>query len=74
MWNLKVTGPACCVDFSPVDHWTGLGFENGSVQLIDSDGAIRWERNIDTQIVAIKILEKKKRVAVLDEGGSIGML
>ena len=61
LWDLLVTGPICCIDFSPQDHWTGLGFEDGSVQLIDSDGNICWERNIDRPIIDIKILEQKKK-------------
>ncbi|MGV7222438.1 MAG: hypothetical protein ACQ9MH_13015 [Nitrospinales bacterium] len=71
LWNRKVTGPACCIDFSPKNHWTALGFEDGSVQLIDKEGSVCWERNIDSHIMDIKILESKKRVAVLDEGGRL---
>jgi outer membrane protein assembly factor BamB len=71
LWNRKVSGPVCCIDFSPKDHWTALGYENGNVQLIDNEGSVCWERNIDAHIMDIKILESKKRVAVLDEGGRL---
>ena len=71
LWNRKISGSVCCIDFSPKDHWTALGYEDGNVQLIDNEGSVCWERNIDSHIMEIKILESKKRVAVLDEGGRL---
>lgn len=71
IWDRKIAGPLCCVDFSPRDHWAALGFDDGGIQLIDETGNKRWEINIDSPILDIKIMEGKKRIVVLDERGRL---
>lgn len=71
IWDRKIVGPLCCVDFSPRDHWVALGFDDGNIQLIDESGNKCWEINIDSPILDIKIMEGKKRIITLDERGRL---
>ena len=60
-------GPVRSIDFSPTDHWTAVGFNNGDVQAIDPNGKVVWEDNVGPPVLQVRILPVKKRIVVLNE-------
>lgn len=67
MWSADIDGPVQSIDFSPTDHWTAVGFANGDVQAIDSNGKVVWENNVGPAVLQVRILPLKKRIVVLNE-------
>jgi len=67
LWALEIEGDVSCLDFSPDDHRTALGYDDGHVQLIDPTGTPDWEFNLGPPVRQVKILPLKKRVIALDE-------
>ena len=67
LWTRWVDGPLTCLDFSPVHHWTALGYEDGTVQMVDNQGAEAWTAGIDVPVHHVRVADLKKRVITLDE-------
>ncbi|QPJ60465.1 MAG: PQQ-binding-like beta-propeller repeat protein [Candidatus Nitronauta litoralis] len=67
LWTRWVDGPLTCIDFSPVHHWTTLGFDDGAVQLIDDQGHEACRTSIDIPIHHVRVADYKKRIITLDE-------
>ncbi len=67
LWALEIEGHVNCLDFSPDDQRTALGFDDGHVQMINSAGNPDWEIHLGPPIKQVKILPIKKRVVALDE-------
>ena len=44
-----------------------LGFENGVVHFLDADGKLVWEADVAQPVKSVKILDRKKKVAILNE-------
>lgn len=67
LWTRWVDGPLTCVDFSPLQHWTALGYEDGNVQLIDDQGYESFCTSINLPVSHLRIADSKKRIITLDE-------
>ncbi len=67
LWTRWVDGPLTCADFSPVHHWTALGYDDGTVQLIDEQGHETTRTCIDISVHHIRVADSKKRIITLDE-------
>ena len=67
LWKRDIPGQLNSVDFSPEQHWVALGFENGVVHFLDADGKLVWEADVAQPVKGVKILDRKKKVAILNE-------
>jgi len=67
LWKRDVPGDLNSVDLSPEHHWVALGFDNGTVHFLDADGKLVWEADVGQPVKAVKILARKKKVAILNE-------
>ena len=55
------------MDLSPDQHQVALGFENGVVHFLDAEGKLVWEAEVGQPVKSVKILARKKKVAILNE-------
>ena len=67
LWKRDIPGPLTSVDLSSEHHWVALGFENGVVHFLDAEGALVWEADVGQPVKSVKILDRKKKVAILNE-------
>jgi len=67
LWQREIPGQLTSVDFSPEHHWVALGFENGGVHFLDAEGKLVWEADVGQPVKGVKILARKKKVAILNE-------
>jgi outer membrane protein assembly factor BamB len=67
LWKREIPGQLTSVDLSPEHHWVALGFENGVVHFLDADGKLVWEADVSQPVKGVKILARKKKVAILNE-------
>ena len=67
LWKRDIPGEVTAVDFAPDDHSTLLGFDNGVVHFIDSQGNLAWEADVAQPVKDVKILPSRKMVAILNE-------
>jgi outer membrane protein assembly factor BamB len=67
LWKREIPGQLNSVDLSPEQNWVALGFENGVVHFLDADGKLVWEADVSQPVKGVKILARKKKVAILNE-------
>ncbi len=67
LWKREIPGYLTSVDLSPEHHWVALGFENGGVHFLDAEGKLVWEAEVGQPVKRVKILARKKKVAILNE-------
>lgn len=67
LWNRELGVLPQCLEFSGRWRFTGLGFANGNLHLLDEAGKTLWETRLDSGILDLKIQEGRKRLAVLTE-------
>ncbi len=67
LWKRDVPGQLTSVDLSPEHHWVALGFDNGVVHFLDAEGKLAWEADVGQPVKSVKILARKKKVAILNE-------
>jgi len=67
LWKRDIPGQLTSVDMSPEQHQVALGFENGAVHFLDADGKLVWEADVGQPVKGVKILSRKKKVAILNE-------
>jgi len=67
LWKRDIPGQLTSIDLSPDQHQVALGFENGVVHFIDAKGGLIWEADVGQPVKNVKILERKKQVAILNE-------
>jgi outer membrane protein assembly factor BamB len=71
LWKRDIPGELTSVDLSPEHHWVALGFENGNVHFLDAGGKLVWEADVGQPVKKVKILARKKKVAILNEYGQL---
>jgi len=67
LWKRDIPGQLTSMDLSPTHHWVALGFENGVVHLLNAEGKLVWEAEVGQPVKGVKILARKKKVAILNE-------
>lgn len=67
LWKRDIPGPLTSVDLSPEHHWVALGFDSGAVHFLDAEGKLVWEADVAQPVKSVKILARKKKVAILNE-------
>jgi outer membrane protein assembly factor BamB len=67
LWKRDIPGELTAIDLSPEDHWVALGFENGVVHFLDGESKLVWEAEVGQPVKGVKILARKKKVAILNE-------
>ena len=67
LWKRDIPGQLTSMDLSPEHHWVALGFENGVVHFLDGEGKLVWEAEVGQPVKGVKILARKKKVAILNE-------
>ncbi len=67
LWKRDIPGQLTSMDLSPEHHWVALGFGNGVVHFLDGDGKLAWEADVGQPVKGVKILARKKKVAILNE-------
>ncbi len=71
LWSKAIYRDTACIVFSPRDHWTALGFENGEVQLLDGTGKQTWSKVMKAPVVDLGISEFTKTFTLLTSGGEL---
>jgi outer membrane protein assembly factor BamB len=67
LWKRDIPGQLTSMDLSPEHHWVALGFEDGGVHFLDEEGKLVWEAEVGQPVKGVKILARKKKVAILNE-------
>ena len=67
LWKRDIPGQLTSMDLSPEHHWVALGFENGVVHFLDGESNLVWEAEVGQPVKKVKILARKKKVAILNE-------
>ncbi len=67
LWKRDIPGRLTSMDLSPEHHWVALGFENGVVHFLNGESKLVWEAEVGQPVTGVKILARKKKVAILNE-------
>jgi outer membrane protein assembly factor BamB len=67
LWKREISGQLNSMDLSPEQNQVALGFENGVVHFLDAEGKLIWEADVGQPVRSVKILARKKKVAILNE-------
>ncbi len=67
LWKREIPEQLNSMDLSPDQHQVALGFENGVVHFLDAEGKLVWEAEVGQPVKSVKILARKKKVAILNE-------